>query len=84
MRWTAHRDLQREIAALRAAGTAVVTFEPGRRTLDVMGTNAKASDLTDAVFQAAVLQAGRRASEGSVAARLRPLTSRRSRLHAVA
>ena len=79
-RWLAHRKLGREIGRLRAKGAAVVRFEPGGRTLSAMGMNAMAIDRGDRVVQTAFLEAGRLAATGSVAERLRPLTSRSRRL----
>ena len=84
MRWSAHQQLQIEIARLRASGTTVVSFEPGRKMLPVMGPNAMATDRTDAVVQAAFLATGARAARPEVAARLLPLTRRRARLQLLA
>lgn len=80
IRWLAHRKLEREIGRLRAKGTSVVRFEPGPRTMAAMGINAMATDRADRVVQEAFLDAGRLAATASVAERLRPLTSRPSRL----
>jgi NTE family protein len=80
LRFLAHRKLEREIGRLRARGTAVVAFEPGARTLPVMGLNAMAVDRGDRVVQTAFLEAGRRAATGRAADRLRPIVSRPSRL----
>jgi NTE family protein len=79
-RFLAHRKLQQEVGRLRARGTPVVTFEPGPRSVPVMGLNAMATNRADRVVQAAFLEAGRRAATGDVADRLRPLTTRPSRL----
>lgn len=75
----AHRRLERELGRLRAAGTAVVSFEPGRRSLAVMGVNAMATDRSDRTVQAAFLEAGRRAGEPAVAAALGGIATRPSR-----
>lgn len=80
LRFVAHRKLERELSRLRARGTAVVAFEPGNRTLPVMGLNAMAIDRGDRVVQAAFLEAGRRAATGRASDRLRPIVSRPSRL----
>ena len=82
LRWMAHRKLDREIGRLRAKGTPVVRFEPGPRTMDVMGVNAMATDRSDRVVQAAFLESGRLAATGTVADRLRPIVSRPGRLQA--
>jgi NTE family protein len=80
MRLWAHRALQREVRRLADRGVPVVTFEPGRRALSVMGVNAMADDRSAGVVQAAFLEAGRRAASSRAAARLQPVTTRRSRL----
>jgi NTE family protein len=84
LRWLAHRKLEREIGRLRSRGTAVVAFEPGTRSIPVMGLNAMATDRADRVVQTAFIEAGRRAAHGRAAERLRPLISRPSRLQAPA
>lgn len=80
LRFVAHRKLERELGRLRSRGTPVVAFEPGTRTLPVMGLNAMAIDRGDRVVQAAFLEAGRRAATGRAADRLRPIVTRPSRL----
>jgi len=82
MRYLAHRKLDREIGRLRSKGTPVVAFEPGSRSIPVMGLNAMATDRSDRVVQTAFLEAGRRAATGAVAERLRPLVTRPGRLRA--
>jgi NTE family protein len=79
MRWSAHRRLEQEVRKLQAAGTTEVRFEPGPRSLAVMGLNAMGIDRSDRVVQQAFLEAGRRASRGHVAERLAPLALRESR-----
>ena len=79
-RFLAHRKLQQEVGRLRSRGTPVVTFEPGARSVPVMGVNAMATDRADRVVQTAFLEAGRRAATGGAADRLRPLVSRPGRL----
>src|SRR4051794_20812927 len=59
LRWLSHRKLAQEVGRLRAKGTAVVRFEPGPRSLDVMGVNAMATDRSVRVVQASFLEAGR-------------------------
>jgi len=78
-RRSVHRRLGREIAALRAAGMAVVRFEPGRRTLPAMGLNAMAVDRSDAVVQRAFIEAGKVAAYPKNAAVLAPIATRPSR-----
>jgi NTE family protein len=80
LRWLSHRKLTQEVGRLRSKGTPVVRFEPGPRSLPVMGVNAMATDRSDRVVQSAFLEAGRWAASGSVAERLRPITSRPGRL----
>jgi NTE family protein len=84
LRFLAHRKLEREIGRLRSKGTPVVAFEPGARSIPVMGLNAMATDRADRVVQAAFLEAGRRAATGRAADRLRPLVSRPGRLRPAA
>lgn len=76
LRWMAHRKLQREIGRLRARGTAVVTFEPGRHSISAMGLNAMATDRADAIVQAAFLEAGRWAARRPTTDVLEPLRRR--------
>jgi NTE family protein len=82
LRWFAHRKLDREVGRLQAKGTPVVRFEPGTRSLAVMGINAMATDRADRVVQAAFLDAGRHAASGGIAERLRPIVTRRGRTQA--
>lgn len=79
MRWAAHRRLEQEVRKLQSAGTTVVRFEPGARSLTAMGLNAMGVDRSDRVVQQAFLEAGRRASRGHVAERLSSLAVRESR-----
>jgi NTE family protein len=82
LRFLAHRKLEREIGRLRSKGTPVVAFEPGARSIPVMGLNAMATDRADRVVQAAFLEAGRRAATGRAADRLQPIVTRPGRLRA--
>lgn len=66
MRYLAHRKLEREIGRLRSRGTAVVAFEPGPRSIPVMGLNAMATDRADRVVQTALFEAGRRVATGVI------------------
>lgn len=78
MRRDAHRRLAREVAVLRAAGTSVVRFEPGRRALAVMSGDALATDQARAIVQAGFLEGGRWASSSRVAPLLASIATRRS------
>ena len=77
MRRDAHRRLAREVAMLRAAGTSVVRFEPGRRALAVMSGDALATDNSAAIVQAGFLEGGRWANSARVAPLLAAIASRR-------
>lgn len=79
MRWAAHSRLEREVRKLRAAGTEVVRFEPGRAALAAMGVNAMADDRSDRVIRQALFDAGEYMSTPSIAARLAALTPRAAR-----
>ena len=79
MRWAMHRRLEREIRRLRAEGTTVVRFEPGPRTLAVMGLNAMAEDRSAAVVEAARHDAIAHATSARMARRLLALVAPRSR-----
>jgi NTE family protein len=79
LRWAAHTRLEREVRRLQAAGTEVVRFEPGRRTLAAMGLNAMADDRSDRVIREAFFDAGRYMLTERVAARLAPLATRPAR-----
>ncbi len=72
-RQAAHRQLTRETDALRKAGTTVVTFEPGRRSLAVVGTDALSADHATEIVQAAFFEAGRWASHRRTAPLLQPI-----------
>jgi NTE family protein len=50
---------RREVAALRRSGTPVLTFRPGHREQDVMGTDVMSVDRLQEVVQEAFLAAGR-------------------------
>ena len=78
-RWFAHRRLEREVAKLRKAGTEVVRFEPGPRSLRAMGLNAMADDRASRVVRQAFLESGRYATSDAVARRLGRLATRPSR-----
>lgn len=78
-RRSSHRRLRREVARLRAAGTEVVAFEPGRHALTAMGVNAMATDRSDRTVQAAFLEAGRWAADPRVAPALAAIATRPSR-----
>ena len=53
LRRTVHRRLEREIARLEAAGTAVVSLEPGPESRRAMGLRAMAEDRSTRVIEAA-------------------------------
>jgi NTE family protein len=74
-----HRRLLREVAALEATGTTVVTFEPDREVVREMGLNAMAEDRSDRVMRAAFFAAGAQAARGRDAATLQALASRHRR-----
>jgi NTE family protein len=52
LRYAAHRRLCRELDKVRASGTPVLAFEPGRRSLRTMGLNAMADDRSAPVVRA--------------------------------
>jgi NTE family protein len=79
IRYAVHRRLERELAALAAAGTTVVRIEPARDALDAMGVNMMAHDRSDAVVQAAFVETGRYTATASIARRLAPLARRGAR-----
>lgn len=70
MRFAAHRRLCREVNRLRAAGTAVLAFEPTATTLGHMGLNAMAEDRSAAVVEAASKAVTARLAEPGLATRL--------------
>jgi len=84
MRWSAHNRLEREVRRLEAAGTEVVRFEPGRRSLVAMGLNAMAADRSDRVIQAGFFEAGRHANRPAVAPILAKIATRPNRRALVA
>ena len=53
LRRTVHRRMEREIARLQAAGTAVIRLEPGRESRRAMGIRAMAEDRGPRVIEAA-------------------------------
>ena len=70
IRWAAHRRLDHEVRRLRSAGVEVVRFEPAAASRRVMGLNAMADDRSAAVVREAFFEAGARARDERVAARL--------------
>jgi NTE family protein len=75
-RWSTHRRLADEVRQLKRAGTEVVRFEPGARSLAAMGMNAMAEDRSAPVVQAAFFEAGRHAGHPKVVDRLAPIATR--------
>jgi NTE family protein len=76
MRRSAHRRLDAEVRALRTEGISVVRFEPGPRSLEVMGLNAMATDRSDRVVQAAFFESGSYAATNRIRGRLQVLAGR--------
>jgi NTE family protein len=74
MRFAAHRRLCREADRLRAAGTAVLAFEPTATSLSHMGLNAMAEDRSAQVVEAAAEETTARLADPKLAARLDLLT----------
>lgn len=70
LRLAAHRRLHRELRRLRAAGTAVLAFEPSARTVAEMGVNPMADDRAPAVIEAARAETLRRLRHPRVRQRL--------------
>lgn len=70
MRFAAHRRLCREADRLRAAGTAVIAFEPTTTSLTHMGLNAMAEDRSAQVVDAASQETTARLADSHLAARL--------------
>jgi len=62
LRWHAARMVRREVAALRAHGTPVVVFRPGREEQAVMGDDFMSRERVDKIVQQAFLAAGRYAA----------------------
>jgi NTE family protein len=62
LRWHAARMVRREVAALRAGGTPVIVFRPGRDEQAVMGDDFMSRERVDKVVQQAFLAAGRYAA----------------------
>jgi NTE family protein len=69
IRWGAHRRLQREVSRLRAAGTKVVRFEPGRHSRSAMGVWAMAENRSEKVVRAAYDEAANQPVDLPTAAR---------------
>jgi NTE family protein len=62
LRWHAARMVRREVAALRASGTPVIVFRPGRDEQAVMGDDFMSRERVDKIVQQAFLAAGRYAA----------------------
>jgi NTE family protein len=60
LRRTVHRRMEREIARLEDAGTAVISLEPGAESRRVMGINSMAEDRAPRVIEAAYAETVRR------------------------
>ncbi len=60
LRRSVHRRMEREVARLEEAGTAVITLEPGSTSRRVMGLRAMAEDRGPAVIEAAYEETRRR------------------------
>ncbi len=60
LRRTVHRRMEREIARLEAAGTAVISLEPGGESRRAMGLRAMAEDRSPRVIEAAYEETRRR------------------------
>jgi NTE family protein len=60
LRRTVHRRIEREVARLEEAGTAVISLEPGTTARGVMGLRAMAEDRGAAVIEAAYEETRRR------------------------
>jgi NTE family protein len=69
-RWHASRLARREVAALRARGTAVVVFRPGPVEQEVMGTDIMSRDRVDQVLQRSFIAAGAYAARPEIRERL--------------
>ncbi|HWD54164.1 MAG TPA: patatin-like phospholipase family protein [Acidimicrobiales bacterium] len=61
LRRTVHRRMEREIARLERAGTAVISLEPGGESRRVMGLRAMAEDRAPRVIEAAYEETRQRA-----------------------
>ncbi len=59
VRWWAHRQVEREVAVLRAAGTSVLLIEPGGVVRHEMGIDPMGRDRADRVVRASFFEAGR-------------------------
>jgi NTE family protein len=60
LRWGAHRRLQHEVSRLQAAGTRVISFEPGRISRSAMGIWAMAEDRSEKVVRGAYEESANR------------------------
>jgi NTE family protein len=60
LRRTVHRRMEREVARLQTAGTAVISLEPGDDARRVMGLRAMAEDRSPRVIEAAYEETQRR------------------------
>ena len=60
IRRTVHRRMEREIARLETAGTAVIRLEPGGESRRAMGLKAMAEDRSPRVIEAAYEETLRR------------------------
>ena len=60
LRRTVHRRMEREVARLEQAGTAVISLEPGAESRRVMGLRAMAEDRAPRVIEAAYEETRRR------------------------
>ena len=70
LRRTVHRRLEREIARLEAAGTTVVSLEPGAGSRRAMGLRAMAEDRGSRVIEAAYAETVERIDDTPVLASL--------------
>jgi NTE family protein len=70
LRRTVHRRMEREVARLQAAGTAVISLEPGGDARRVMGLKAMAEDRSPRVIEAAYEETQRRVHASSFLSRL--------------
>ncbi len=70
VRFAAHRRLSRELNRLRAAGTAVLAFEPTSTSLIHMGLNAMAEDRSAEVVEAATEETRNRLGDPRLSSRL--------------
>ncbi len=78
VRWWAHRQVKREVAVLRAAGTSVLLIEPEGVVRHEMGIDPMGRDRANRVVHASFFETGRLASSNAGLEAIRAL-SRRSR-----